>query len=450
MFSHLDQFKQYVHCRITNLLDDGKQKNAVPELDGIRAIACLTVIFFHLNYFARSTTIWHPIQDLGSFVGAIMLGGQAGVILFFVLSGFLLFMPYARALLFDADWPSMRLFYLRRAFRIIPAYYLSLVLMILFIHPEYIHSQYWKDDALFLIFFMDAPATYQKINGPFWTLAVEAQFYMLLPLLALGIAWLVRRGAMRRRLYLLGLCLGALVAWGLLSRLFGSYYLAHPSETLPGLPRSILNKLLIVIYGNTGKFLEVFAIGMLLSVCYVCTKNRGYASNLVRVLRRLSPILFIVGLLLLLFIALWRFNLWYYGYTLHFFDPLAHDFDEWNYLILAVAYALCMAAILYGEKWLQRPFAWSPLRWIGLISYSLYMWHVPLIAAFATYVILPHMQGWPRPIEYVVYWLWVALCIFPFSALFYIMIEKPWIQIGERVRLRMLVRKSEGVSQNTS
>ena len=100
---------------VTDFLDDGKQKHSIPVLDGARAIACLAIITFHMNLLARFHGIWNPaLQGPGAFLSAALLFGESGVMLFFVLSGFLLFLPYARALLFGGRWPSLRRFYLRR------------------------------------------------------------------------------------------------------------------------------------------------------------------------------------------------------------------------------------------------------------------------------------------------------------------------------------------------
>jgi peptidoglycan/LPS O-acetylase OafA/YrhL len=81
---------------ISTYLDDGKQKNPIYVLDGVRAIACFLVVFFHVNFVARGGNIWRPIHDFGSVVGALALFGQSGVILFFLLSCFLLFLPYSQ------------------------------------------------------------------------------------------------------------------------------------------------------------------------------------------------------------------------------------------------------------------------------------------------------------------------------------------------------------------
>jgi len=433
---------QRVHSAISTLMEDGKQKNTIAALDGVRAIACLAVLFFHVNFFARETNIWRPIHDLGSVIGALALAGQSGVTLFFVLSGFLLFMPYAKSMLFHTPWPSLRSFYLRRGFRIIPAYYVTLLLMIVLFHQEYLKLQHLKDIWLFLTFFMDAPATFQQIDGPFWTLAVEAQFYMLLPLLAFGIGLIVRHGNVVWRTLSVTFCLIALVAWGLLSRYLGHYYQFNPTYTILSLPRSFIDTTLIFIYGNQGKYLEDFAIGMLISCAYIYAQNTPADNRWNRFMRDVSPTLFGVALLELFVMALWHFNIWYYHYALHFLDPLLNYYDWYNEIFLALGFGLFVLAILFGHRRLKRPFEWTPLRWIGLISFSLYMWHVPLIAFIANNFI-GELHGWHRSIEYGILWGWVLAVVFPVSFLSFILIEKPFVRLGEKVRRATLDKRKQ-------
>ena len=102
------------------------QRREIAELDGLRALAILLVLWCHLTAFGalRGLNVGPPLLHLlGDF-------GFAGVFLFFILSGFLLFLPYARALLAGAAWPSARAFYRKRARRILPAYYLTLLVLL--------------------------------------------------------------------------------------------------------------------------------------------------------------------------------------------------------------------------------------------------------------------------------------------------------------------------------
>jgi len=150
--------------------------------------------------------------------------------------------------------------------------------MILIYHPEYLSLDYLRRLLGFLTLFMDSfPQTYKQIDGPLWSLAVEWQFYLILPLLVLAMRPLVRRGGLPRRAIMLGLCLLALVAWGVFSRYEGIQLFQHPDQSFL-LPRNILNLIMPFVWGPSvtglhGKFLEDFAVGMLLSSLYTLARS---------------------------------------------------------------------------------------------------------------------------------------------------------------------------------
>src|SRR6266700_7753045 len=257
----LQRFGRWIAYKLedTNLPYREGKRNSIAVLDGVRAIAILMVIVFHINRITGDS-LWNQMAN--PLASSISTAGGMGVTLFFVLSGFLLFMPFAKALLYKTNWPLVRVFYMRRVLRILPAYYVSLFLIILFQHPEYLHRDHLKNLALFLTFFMDSSrATFRQLNGPYWTLATEWQFYMLLPLIALGIAFLVSRVPIKRRLPAVTFCLLGIIAWGLFIRYWGLYYLEYSSQTFL-VPRSELNYIMFFLFGVTGKYIEDFAIGM--------------------------------------------------------------------------------------------------------------------------------------------------------------------------------------------
>src|ERR1700733_7011306 len=113
-------------------LGDQKPKGATTALDGIRAIACIMVVTFH------STSVINGYSNIlqTNFFNALNLLLSKGTILFFLLSGFLLFLPYVKALLFEKSWPQARIFYLRRTLRIVPGYFFSLFAIILLQKPS--------------------------------------------------------------------------------------------------------------------------------------------------------------------------------------------------------------------------------------------------------------------------------------------------------------------------
>ena len=143
----------------------------VRELDGIRGIAALAVFCHHLFF----TSVPHPEQ--GSwFVATICFltqPGAFGVDLFFVLSGFLI----TSILLIDRDRPHYYWnFYWKRALRIFPLYIVSLVCLAAFLPAT---RPYVVLAALFVANF--AQVFHVESTGPFWTLAIEEQFYLVWP-----------------------------------------------------------------------------------------------------------------------------------------------------------------------------------------------------------------------------------------------------------------------------
>src|SRR5260370_41327370 len=83
-----------------NTLEESKPKNRIPVLDGVRAIACLGVLSYHIISEAHQAGIWRHLHDihnvtgmLAYFASTLAYAGDSGVILFFLLSGFLLFLP---------------------------------------------------------------------------------------------------------------------------------------------------------------------------------------------------------------------------------------------------------------------------------------------------------------------------------------------------------------------
>jgi peptidoglycan/LPS O-acetylase OafA/YrhL len=400
----------------------------IPALDGVRALACLAVMGYHINLIAHSAGLWVPARH--PLIASILLSGSSGVTLFFVLSGFLLFLPYVRAMLVNAPWPDARIFYVRRALRILPGYYASLFLIVMLQQPQYLEPRHWRDLLLFLLLLMDAtPATFQRINGPYWTLAIEWQFYLLLPLIALGIRFAARRVSGRRRVVAVMACLGGLVAWGLISRLAGAYLVAHPAATLL-VPRRWLNAVLVVAYGTRGKSLEDFAVGMLAATCYTLSLDPARA-RFTQVLRRLSPWLWGAGLLMLACAA---------TQLLPHLMPLTGALYVWaNELNFALGFGCCMLAILAGARPIRRCFEWAPLCAIGAISYSLYIWHLPLLVAFATHA-LSGLRGLPRDVIYASYWAWALLVVIPVTAAMYVLIEQPGMRLSERLRQSILAR----------
>ena len=111
-----------------------------PALDGLRGLAVSLVLLVHLSAAMRAQIADGPVASFWSAVSPLSGMGGTGVHLFFVLSGFLLFLPYARTLLIGTRRPSSRRFYKRRLLRILPAYYVALGVVALALEPDVLRA----------------------------------------------------------------------------------------------------------------------------------------------------------------------------------------------------------------------------------------------------------------------------------------------------------------------
>jgi peptidoglycan/LPS O-acetylase OafA/YrhL len=406
---------------------DEKPKGTIASLDGVRAIACIIVVIYH----STSLIYWRWDIDHKPLLAAINFIGTKGVTLFFVLSGFLLFLPYAKALLFEKSWPKARTFYMRRILRIIPGYYFALFAIILLGKPSYLQPHNWKTLFAFLGFFM-THAQSDQINGVYWTLAVEFQYYMLLPLIALGIYGLTRLVRPKLRLLVVIGSLFTMIAWGLGTRIWADSSFAGP-DPQGQLTHRLLNLFIFLIYGDQSKYFEDFAVGMLLVVLYVIVTNSFRGDVYRSILLRLSPWFWRVGLIILVFAA-WR-NASYLPYwpaTYKIFDA----YPDWAIeLAFALGCGFCILAILFnGNGLLNRFFTWTPLRWVGLISFSLYLWHEPLIAALEANLAPSLFQHFHAIPTVVIFSVIECILVLTISFTLYVLVEKPGMRLSEKLR----------------
>lgn len=424
--------------KVTDSLEVNKPKNHLLMLDGVRAIACLAVLLHHIIEHVILpldwTGLWNPSGKLQMLLTAFLNFGESAVILFFLLSSFLLFLPFAKALLFDEQWPSLSRFYIRRFFRIVPGYYAALFLIILFFHPEFLYAanrgQLWS----FLTFTMSGQLSAQ-LNGPFWTMVVEFQYYMLLPLIAWIFSLIARRGPLHWRLTKVIGGLSIMLGWGLLSRWWGLVIDPHATS----FPQNVLAALQPYYANNSGDFFECFAVGMLLALIYVYTQQAPKGELWKIKLQRWSSRMFLVGLGLLGLMAIWHmyFALSTYGKYYSAFSFLGaystfkfRMYVEWYAIFFSIAYGLCMCALLYGSIQLRRPFEWPVLRWIGLFSFSLYMWHYPLLLMFRS-ILMNQFQGLGNDVKLIALFAWVIFVIFPISLTMYRWVEMPGMRLAE-------------------
>ena len=305
----------------------GEQRSA--RIESVRALAALAVLAGHV-YIAGSAS------PTDSWLDRLVLGGGFGVFLFFVLSGYLLFWPFARRDFGGGDEIDLRGYAINRALRILPLYYVVLVAVLLFQESGGSLKQ-WLLFGFFLENFDGE--TVGKVNGVLWSLVVELHFYALLPFLAAGLAWL-SRGRLARA----GLIVTGLGAVSLCVRL--------AEVSFPGGPQN-----------------QVVVLSMLTTFCFFAV---GIGLALLRVRLEHERAAWLTG---------WRASgdLWLVA-AVGCYALLALDY-RFDVLVLLASGLVVGACVLPGVRAgaLVRGLEWRPLAILGTASYSLYLWHTPII-----------------------------------------------------------------------
>lgn len=421
----------------------------IPALDGLRGLAVLLVVWCHIRGFSfDANTQW-----LLNFKAA---SGFMGLYLFFALSGFLLFLPYARAMFEHSRWPGVRRFYLRRMLRILPVFYAGLLVPLglallaaragsvaggnAYVFGLQVPSYPGLRTLVPLLLLLHdlRPQTWSYVlqfNTPLWSLAVEWQYYLMLPLLALGLRALYKRWGARALVF--GLL--SLMGYGLVVRAIAAATFYHWGyATVMQMPRPA-GSVLTVLYGMEGKYLELFALGMLASVGYAATRGLRHHGEAVvtsaarRALSVATVPLLATGAAVLIGLPL---NLlWLHAAGLIPTPPQAYvgrwpqeAANAWLWSVAGPwALAVCMAGLLVGAlqgpHWLRRLWAWPPLRFVGLISYSLYVWHA-LLQHLWENLWDAHWAGQPEVLQVAGY----LVLLFALAALSYRFIERPFLR----------------------
>lgn len=149
-----------------------------PALDGLRALAVLSVMATHVGFQTG--------ENFRGTIGALLSRGDVGVTIFFLLSGFLLYTPFVRGHLAGGPVPATKTFLRNRALRILPAYWVVLAVVL----PTLDRSVSDLPKVVTHVLLLQVYPRGHLVGGltQTWSLAVEASFYLILPLLALLVA----------------------------------------------------------------------------------------------------------------------------------------------------------------------------------------------------------------------------------------------------------------------
>jgi peptidoglycan/LPS O-acetylase OafA/YrhL len=368
----------------------------IPQVDGLRALALLLVMGHHVFaiYLMQTHRLgtqllprdWDAIAPRSALVNW-GLHLAFGVPIFFVISGFVLALPFARSIFSRKPFPSTGLYLLRRLIRLEPPYLISMTFLFAIIVAPW-QGPRWHAIVMWKIFaphyfaslaylhaqIFDGPSW---INGNAWTLEIEIQFYLLMPLLAQ--LFRVRSAGVRR-----GLWVGLTVLAALLS------------EYWPPLSHNLKLK------NSLAGHMEFFLAGVLLADLYL---------NLPRGLRwspRVGDVWALGSAAFLVYVLHWRASLaWLEALTVLVFF-LACFRGRW-------------AGWLFSRAWLTIP---------GTMCYTIYLYHffvIQQVMPWAVRVFPPVHALWLDCTVQMVAMLPPVLLV---SAVLYLAFERPFVVLS--------------------
>jgi len=364
------------------------------RINQLRGLAALAVVACHLGVSA-----YRDVPNVGGspwpWLGVVLGFGYLGVPLFFVISGFCIHLPQARMLATmgpSVPSPVWRRFFGRRFWRLYPPYVGALVfaLVLVFVINGGVTVPWYAVVTQALLVHTFHPATFDGLNPPAWSLAVEAQLYLAYPV----VFWLIaRRGALRALAIVLGLTL--------------TYRLALNFAPFPPRFGGVAWEFFLARWFEwvLGAVVAEWAVGRV---------------SLPRVVSQpwLAATLFGLGVLL-------EWHRWHYGlYAI--MEP-----------IYGLAFALLLCVLLRREPRGDASSIGRCLARVGLYSYSLYLLHRPIQLAFEP--LARHVATWPSVLAHgipssLVIMIAVTPMVLWASRLFYRYCEAPSILRAERAR----------------
>jgi peptidoglycan/LPS O-acetylase OafA/YrhL len=341
------------------------------EIDGLRAVAISLVVLFHY------TKEFYPHIHLFSF-------GWSGVDLFFVISGFVLYLQVKKKYYRDdkADFAS---YFRNRILRIVPAYYASLAAMLLFFGRDKIFSAgFLMHLSFFHIFDHDVAVSIQPL---YWTLAVEIQFYLFIILAAPlltgrhGMAWMI-----------------TLIVFTMVYRM-----------VFPVAWNALSNAGLVMSNILPGRIAE-FCYGMIIAKIYI--ERPFLFERLGRSLERRSLAALSLFILAFCWIVWLKKGDGLFAYRMG---------TVLYYPVLGLGFGLFFLSVLLMPL-LKRIFSYRPVVFVGTVSYSIYLWHIFIILFMSDYLKLADRGAGPGVRMMIALVLTLAV-----STLSYYLIEKTFL-----------------------
>lgn len=418
-----------------------------PCLDGYRAIAALAVLITHVSFIAN--------DNRTKFWGPLFARMDAGVAVFFLLSGFLLFRPFVDAHLAAEPGPGVAAYAKRRVLRIYPAYWVAVIVVLVIGTRGFGVGEVLAQLGLVHVYL---PHAYLGPVVPMggaashpldqtWTLGTEISFYLFLPLYAAVLARIGKQMKQRQRLWLQFAGLAVLAATAQIYRLV---------VLTSGVSANTAAMMLVWL----PNYLDQFALGMLLAVLSVwwmtdaaqsATSAEGASSLPTEEgrIRRSRPsaavaafdLPFVTGVCwVLAALCFWATAHWA-GLPVSAVRYTTGQEFERQFLYAATALLLLLPGVFGSPRrgFIRAALQTKPLVWLGLVSYAIYIWHNIVIDRYIA--ITGHT---PFDMSFLPMLAWVAVITVAIASVSYVIIERPALRLKERRLGRLFFASSIG------
>ncbi len=380
-----------------------------PLVDGVRAIAALTIFFFHIAFHLGLLT-----QDtLSRYLGNL----NVGVPIFFVVSGFLLYRPFVAARLERARRPATGPYAVRRATRIIPAYWVALPIVTVMLGIE---AEVFTPSGIVTYFgFLQIYDLSTVVGGigQAWTLCIEVTFYAALVVWAMGARRLPARDG------------NEVVRWELVA-LAGLFVFSVLWQALVAPAFTPGDRGYLAAQISLPAFADQFALGMGLAVI---SASAAAGMKLPQPFAALESRPWVWALAAVALYALLGLKIGSVG-----IGESWSDAGIFRHVVKGLIGVCVLAPAVFGAGlggWVRRGLGWRPLLLLGLVSYSFYLYHLAFILTL-------DRVGWLHDLGWVAVTVASFACSVAAAAVSYRFIEKPGIALGRRWAARISARRS--------
>ena len=362
----------------------------IKEVDGLRFIAIFPVVIQHLSERVERNAI-RIFEPGNEFEVATYLTnrGFIGVYIFFVISGFILGMPFAAYYLKGEREVSIKSYFIRRITRLEPPYIIVMLLVTLSLVVMGYYS--WREILPHFgasIFYMHSLIfhSWSYINPPVWTLEIEVQFYILAPFLAL-LLFALKQKVMRRI---------GLISFILILMVLQQYFKIPHQYTI------------LTILAH----IHFFLIGFVLVDIYLTEWSGGI--NKKPVYNYISILSFAAA------IGLWSWD---------------------HFLVNRILFSLALFLLVYSvfrSTWVNRFITFPWITAIGGMCYTIYLIHLPVIELFIRFSKNIHLTNY-FTINFLIQLIILIPILLTLSIIFFLLIEKPCMHKDWPQRLKQYI-----------